>query len=81
MLWFWIWLLFIFFLFLIPLWYGWGYKKWGPPYPWAYRRYRARGTTAAQLAPEQRGWGWAADLLWVILFLAVAWVVAGLFLA
>lgn len=68
----WFWIAMLLLLFLIPLGYGWGYRGWGPPYPsrWPRRRATAGG---AEVAP---GWGFGADLLWIVFFFMLAWLVA-----
>ncbi|HEX5368909.1 MAG TPA: hypothetical protein VFY10_05790 [Dehalococcoidia bacterium] len=51
------------FLFLLPLGYGWGYRRWGPPRPY----YMRRSQTAAY------GWSWLADLVWVVFLVLLIW--------
>ena len=64
----------VMFLFLVPpMGYGWGYRRWGPPYP----RYvqRRRSAAAAAGGPgtfDHHAWGWVGDLLWVMLLLGMA---------
>jgi hypothetical protein len=83
--WFYWWLLFVIVLFLVPVGYGWGYRGWGPPYPYPYRRTRLR-TEATPMAEQRQGatygaerhvpagWGWGADVEWLILIIAVVWL-------
>jgi H+/Cl- antiporter ClcA len=63
--WWWWWLAFIIIFFLLPLGYGWGYRGWGP---W-YRRRPIDGDIDA-------GWGGAGLLLWIVLFIAIIWLIA-----
>ncbi|MGY2079905.1 hypothetical protein [Modestobacter sp. SYSU DS0657] len=88
MLWLWLWFLFVVLLFLIPLAYGWGYRGWGAPYP-SYYRARRHGATSADAAVdpaedptlvEERSWGLLADVLWVVLVVAMVWLVVALVL-
>jgi hypothetical protein len=78
--WWWWWIAFVVIFFLLPLGYGWGYRGWGP---W-YRRTRrpgvrptdqAAGTTPAPEIREE-GWGCLGIVLWIILIVAILWVVA-----
>lgn len=70
--WFLLWVVFVVLLFALPLGYGWGYRRWGPPYPsWtaAAREQRARGMAT---------WGFIADLVWVVFLVAIIWLIIGL---
>lgn len=69
--WWWLWLAVVIFLLLIPLSYGWGYRRWGAPYP---RAYRGRRRVDAE-AVEAAGWGILADFLWVVLVVALVWLI------
>jgi hypothetical protein len=64
-----LWLILLLVLFLLPLGYGWGYRGWGPPYPRLYRRRAAAGGDES-LA----GWGYRAELLWLVLALLFVWL-------
>ena len=69
MFWFWWWLIFMLLFFFVPLGYGWGYRRWGPPYPsWTAR---ARAARESELAT----WGLLADLVWVVLLIGVFWLI------
>ena len=68
MAWFWIWLIFAVLLVAAP--FTFGYRRWGPPYP--YWTARAR-TARLQGRPS---WGWYADLLWLMVAVALFWFVA-----
>jgi hypothetical protein len=73
--WWWWWLLFLIVFFLLPLGYGWGYRGWGP---W----YRRRTPTSTDLGaegtapPDTEGWGWGASFLWIILLIAIVWLIS-----
>ncbi|MCC7418523.1 MAG: hypothetical protein IT176_15415 [Acidobacteria bacterium] len=75
--WVWWWLAFVIIFFLLPLGYGWGYRGWGPPY-------RRKGRPPAGRPPGSVGneidhssdWGATAILLWVVLFIAIVWLLA-----
>jgi hypothetical protein len=76
--WWWWWLAFLIVFFLFPLAYGWGYRGWGP---WYRRRARRPASAETPLPAGQRsgaddlGWGWAAIMLWIVLFIAFLWLV------
>jgi hypothetical protein len=72
------WLLWMVFMlvFLVPsLGYGWGYRRWGPPYP----RYiqRRRGQQAAAMGGSttfnHQSWGLGGDFVWVVMLIGVFW--------
>ena len=73
--WWWLWLLFMFVFILSPMSYGWGYRRWGPPYP----RYmqRRRGERAARdvggVPFDHHAWGWGGDFIWIVLILWIFW--------
>lgn len=85
--WFWIWIVFVLVLIFIPAGYGWGYRGWGPPYPRRYR-YRTRSGRVVELEelpPEadparqpqpSGGWGFAGDLIWLAILIAIIWILA-----
>ena len=56
-------------------WYGWGYRGWGP---WYRRRRRPPTVGAAGTEPAgvDAGWGCAGGLLWIILIIAIIWLIA-----
>jgi len=47
----WLWIAFMFLFFVGPVSYGWGYRKWGAPYPGTFRGVWAR--KQAQVAISQ----------------------------
>lgn len=80
--WWWWWIAFVIIFFLLPLGYGWGYRGWGP---WYQRRRRIPGTRPADLPegqplPEETaaGWGCLGIIVWIILVLAIVWLIAAL---
>lgn len=84
-LWFLLWLLFVVFLLVLPLGYGWGYRGWGPPYPSYYRRRRAAAAADPAVDPgadtsveEAAAWGALDELLWVVVAVAILWLLVGL---
>jgi hypothetical protein len=74
------WILFVVFLFVVPLGYGWGYRGWGPPYPSYYQRRRraAARDALADADAERQQWGVVADLLWVVVLVAIVWLLIAL---
>jgi hypothetical protein len=78
--WWVVWMLFMFLLLVPPLGYGWGYRRWGPPYPTYIQRRRARGAASDGAAAfDHSAWGWGGDFVWVVLVIGVAWAFGGLF--
>ncbi len=83
--WGWWWLAFIAIFFLLPLSYGWGYRGWGPWYRTRRLDRRNPANAAVAYSPERRvatgadyrdeGWGWAAALLWLVLVIALVWLI------
>ncbi len=51
--------------------YGWGYRKWGPPYP-RYIQQR-RINTGGPSAIRYDAWGWHGDAIWGIFLVATFW--------
>ncbi len=75
--WWLVWLVLMFFLFVSPVTYGWGYKRWGPPYPSYFQRRRHLQATArgATVEADHYRWGWGGDLVWFVLIIGVFWMV------
>ncbi len=86
--WWWWWIAFVVIFFLIPLGYGWGYRGWGP---WYRRRHPSGIPRSAAPPPDiegdnlrrtpadnetESGWGAAAVFLWLVLILAIIWLIA-----
>jgi hypothetical protein len=79
--WWLVWFVLMLLLFASPTAYGWGYRGWGPPYPRYVQRRRSRHL-AANGAPgpfKHESWGWGGDLVWMVFFIGVFWVVMALF--
>ena len=75
-----LWMIFIFLFLVSPIGYGWGYRKWGPPYPrYIQRRRGSREATAGDFASLRlQSWGWGGDFVWLVLFVGVLWAVVTL---
>jgi len=60
--------------------YGWGYRKWGPPYPrYIQRRRGARATTVGETGVlSHQAWGWRGDFVWAVVFVGLLWAVVTL---
>ena len=70
--WLWWWMVFVILLLAFPVGYGWGYRRWGLPYPsWTVAAREQRARSAAT-------WGFIADLVWVVFVIAVIWLIAAL---
>ena len=70
--WWWWWVLFLVVFFVLPLGYGWGYRGWGP---WWQRRPPVTHVTEDVV---QTGWGVVGTILWVVLIIAIIWIIAAL---
>lgn len=73
--WWLLWIVFMFVFIVPPVGYGWGYRRWGPPYLRHIQRRRglrasARGELAAS---DHHAWGWGGDLVWMLVFVWVFW--------
>ena len=66
------WWIFVLFLILLPMTYGWGYRRWGPPYPSFYRRRRV--ADPAPGAAVESGWGLMAVFVWLALMIGMVWL-------
>jgi hypothetical protein len=73
--WWWLWIVFLFAFLLMPTGYGWGYRRWGPPYPrYMQRRRAARAAERGDAGSfDHHAWGWGGDLLWLMFTLWVIW--------
>lgn len=78
--WWFLWMVFIL-VFLVPsVGYGWGYRRWGPPYPRYIQRRRAQRAVAGDSATfDHHAWGRGGDLVWTVLLVGVFWACIGLF--
>jgi hypothetical protein len=76
----WLWIVFMLLFFVGPISYGWGYRKWGAPFPrYIQRRLGAKTGTGGDFATlSYQHWGWGGDLVWMVLLLGAVWAVAGL---
>lgn len=76
--WWWMWLLFLFIFLLPPIGYGWGYRRWGPPYPRYIQRRRSARAAAGDDSPpfDHHAWGWGGDVFWMILVIWIFWFLA-----
>ena len=69
------WILFMVLFFATPIGYGWGYRRWGAPYP----RYiqRRRGLKAAadgnSATFNHESWRWGGDLVWGAFLIGIVW--------
>jgi hypothetical protein len=70
--WWWWWLAFLIIFFLFPLGYGWGYRGWGP---WPRRRPTVFTIASGE---EDIGWGVIGVLMWVVVILAIIWLIAAI---
>jgi len=66
----------------IPLGYGWGYRRWGLPYPsYIQRRRHARAIAAGGTSAfNHLSWGRTGDLVWLVLIIGMLWVSAAAWL-
>jgi hypothetical protein len=78
--WWLLWLVFMLLLFASPVTYGWGYRRWGPPYPSYFQRRRHLQATArgAPAEADHYRWGWGGDFVWVIFFVGLLWMATAL---
>lgn len=73
----WLWTAFLFIFLLLPIGYGSGYRRWGPPYPRYIQQRRAQRAAArgGALSFDHHAWGWRGDFVWVMLFVFTFWMV------
>jgi hypothetical protein len=76
--WWWLWIAFMFLFLLPPVGYGWGYRRWGPPYPrYIQRRRQQRSAGSGEVAEfDHQSWGWGGDLMWMIFLVWMFWAMA-----
>jgi hypothetical protein len=73
------WILFLLLFLIIPIAYGWGYRRWGPPYPRYVQRRRGLQTAGAAggggvaTSPSHQAWGWRGDFVWIAMLMAIFW--------
>ncbi|MGD0993876.1 MAG: hypothetical protein ABR998_15550 [Gemmatimonadales bacterium] len=77
--WWWLWLCFLLLFLITPIGYGWGYRRWGPPYPRYIQRRRSERAAARPGSStfDHHAWGWAGDFVWVVLIIAFLWLIMG----
>lgn len=78
--WWFMWMAFMFIFLLPPIGYGWGYRRWGPPYPSYIQRRRGQRAAAAGglVTFRHDSWGLGGDLLWVGLIIWAIWACSAL---
>ena len=75
-----LWMVFILLFLVSPIGYGWGYRKWRPPYPrYIQRRRGIRAATAGESSILiHQAWGWGGDFVWAMVFVGLLWAVVTL---
>jgi hypothetical protein len=73
--WFVWWILFMVIFFATPLGYGWGYRRWGAPYPRYIQRRRVLRATSDGNSPtfNHESWRWGGDLVWLAFVVGIIW--------
>jgi hypothetical protein len=69
----------VMFAFLEPsLGYGWGYRRWEPPYPRSIqrRRWQQAAATGGPTMVDHQAWGLGGSFLWMALLIGVLWAFA-----
>lgn len=74
--WWLLWILVMFIVLAPPVGYGWGYRRWGPPYPRYIQRRRAAKAGPATF--NHQSWGWGGDFVWLVMIVGSFWVFAAL---
>jgi hypothetical protein len=75
--WWLVWMLFMLMFMVTPVGYGWGYRRWGPPYPSYFQRRREqRAAAAGGVSPafDHYAWGFVGDYVWLITLVGLFWV-------
>lgn len=73
--WWWLWMVVVLFLLVPSLGYGWGYRRWGAPYPRYIQRRRALASGGSTTFNHQ-AWGFGGDFVWLVMIVGVFWVCA-----
>ena len=75
--WFLWWIIFMLLCFATPIGYGWGYRRWGAPYPrYIQRRRVLRAVADSNSATfNHEAWRWGGDLVWLAFVVGVIWFV------
>jgi hypothetical protein len=70
------WMIFMLLFFATPIGYGWGYRRWGAPYPRYIQRRRGQRAAASGSSTDfnHESWRWAGDLVWLSLLIGIFWV-------
>jgi hypothetical protein len=76
--WWLLWMLAMFLLLVPSIGYGWGYRRWGPPFPrYIQRRRGMRAASAGGPAKvDHEAWGRGGDFVWGMLIMGVFWAFA-----
>jgi hypothetical protein len=71
------WMIFMLLFFATPIGYGWGYRKWGAPYPRYIQRRRGQKASADGNSTDfdHESWRWGGDLVWLAFLIGVIWLV------
>jgi hypothetical protein len=71
-----LWIIFMVIFFATPLGYGWGYRRWGAPYPrYIQRRRGLKATnTGNAVTFNHESWRWGGDLVWVAFVIGIVWL-------
>ena len=76
--WWFIWMIFMFLFLVPPLGYGWGYRRWGAPYPSYIQRRRATANGGVTTT-NHRAWGFGGDFVWIVMMIGLSWALAAVF--
>lgn len=72
-----LWLIFVALAVGAPVAYGTGVRRWGPPYPTRFYRYkRPPGTVPADGLDDR--WGRTGDLIWIAIGISIIWLAIAL---
>ena len=71
--WWWLWMLFMFLILAPSIGYGWGYRRWGAPYPRYMQRRRALRASGDSTV-DHHAWGWGGDFVWFMMIFWIIWV-------
>jgi len=78
--WWLLWMLFMFLFFITPIGYGWGYRRWGAPYPTYIQRRRTRQSAIRGdiMTADHLAWGILGDMVWMVLVISMVWALLAL---
>lgn len=68
----WFWIIFLAVFLLPSLGYGWGYRRWGAPYPRYIQSRRAAGG-GGPVGVDHLAWGWGGDFVWTVMIIGLVW--------